>query len=112
MCESVSFILFRDDDTFSEFLKKKSVILRTERSVIDNKSVTIVGRRNLEQLPNPCIIKLQQAYEIQSEKNYKSMPVWDSEMENLLLNIQINAKKKKADSRFTQGFVHMEEVFF
>jgi hypothetical protein len=80
--------------------------------VIDNKSVTLVGRRTLEQLPDPCIKKLSQAYEVQSEKNYKAMPVWDSEMETLLLNIQVYAKKKKSDERFTQGFVHMEEVFF
>jgi hypothetical protein len=61
--------------------------LRTERGVIDNKFVTIVGKRALESLPDPRIKKISQAYEMQSEKTYKSVPVWDSKMENLLLNI-------------------------
>ena len=111
-CEHVSFVLFRDD-TFAELQDRKKLIkLRTEKSVIDNKSVTLVGRRTLEQLPDPCVKKLSQAYEIQSAKDFKAMPVWDTEMETLLLNVQVHAKKKKSDERFTQGFVHMEEVFF
>lgn len=46
-CESVSFVLFRED-TFIDLQKKKMIKLRTERSVVDNKFVTIVGKRTLE----------------------------------------------------------------